>query len=98
MGDKTFRGGVHPEEMKELSCEKPLVPYAPVGDLVFLTSQHIGKPATPVKAEGDRVSKGELLGQAAEGLSANIHASIDGVVEKITPAGVWLRRKEVESV
>ena len=60
--------------------------------------QHIGKPATPVKAEGDRVSKGELLGQAAEGLSANIHASIDGVVEKITPAGVWLRRKEVESV
>ena len=45
MGDRTFRGGVHPEEMKELSCEKPLVSYAPKGDLVFLTSQHIGKPA-----------------------------------------------------
>lgn len=60
--------------------------------------QHIGKPASPVKAVGDQVSKGELLGQAAEGLSANIHASIDGVVEEITPAGVWLRRKEVESV
>ena len=35
MGDKTFRGGVHPEEMKELSCEKPLIPYTPKGDLVF---------------------------------------------------------------
>ena len=53
MGDRTFRGGVHPEEMKELSCEKPLVPYAPVGELVFLTGQHIGKPATPVVKKGE---------------------------------------------
>ena len=58
MGDRTFRGGVHPEEMKELSCEKPLIPYTPVGDLVFLTSQHIGKPATPVVKKGDRVLAG----------------------------------------
>ena len=62
MGDKTFRGGVHPEEMKELSCEKPLIPYAPVGDLVFLTSQHIGKPAVPVVKKGDKVSSTTLIG------------------------------------
>ena len=42
------------------------------------------------------VAKGELLAQAApDGLSANIHASIDGVVTEITPAGARLCRKEV---
>ena len=46
--------------------------------------QHIGKPAIPLKAKGDRIAKGDLLGLAAEGpVSANIHASIDGIVESI---------------
>ena len=41
------------------------------------------------------VEKGELLAQAAEGLSANIHASISGVVEEITEKGARIRgRKE----
>ena len=36
------------------------------------------------------------MAQAApDGLSANIHASIDGVVTEITPAGARLCRKEV---
>lgn len=56
--------------------------------------QHIGKPAVPVKSAGDTVSKGELLAQAAEGLSVNIHASVDGVVEQVTNAGATIRRKE----
>ena len=45
---KTFHGGVHPAGHKELSCESPLVPLLPQGELVFMTNQHIGKPATPV--------------------------------------------------
>lgn len=58
--------------------------------------QHIGAPAAPVRAVGDTVSAGELLAAAArDGLSANIHASIDGVVTEITPAGARLRRREV---
>ena len=36
----------------------------------------------------------ELLAQAAEGLSVNIHASIDGVVEQVTGTGATIRRKE----
>ena len=66
-------------------------------ETVFIPfQQHIGKPAVPVKAVGDPVAKGELLAQAApDGLSANIHASIDGVVTEITPAGARLCRKEV---
>ena len=83
MGDKTFRGGVHPEEMKELSCEKPLIPYTPVGDLVFLTSQHIGKPATPVVKKGDTVLAGQLIAEASGFLSANIVSSVSGTVKAI---------------
>lgn len=83
MGDKTFRGGVHPEEMKELSCEKPLIPYTPVGDLVFLTSQHIGKPATPVVKKGDRVLAGQTIAEASGFVSANIVSSVSGTVKAV---------------
>ena len=83
MGDKTFRGGVHPEEMKELSCEKPLIPYAPVGDLVFLTSQHIGKPATPVVKKGDTVLAGQIIAEASGFVSANIVSSVSGTVKAV---------------
>ena len=83
MGDKTFRGGVHPEEMKELSCEKPLVPYAPVGDLVFLTSQHIGKPATPIVKKGDTVLAGQIIAEASGFVSANIVSSVSSTVKAV---------------
>ena len=78
--------GLHAHQCTELEPESVFIPF----------QQHIGKPAQPVKAAGERVAKGELLAQAApDGLSANIHASIDGVVTEITPAGARLCRKEV---
>lgn len=43
--------------------------------------QHIGQPALPCVASGDKVTKGQLIAQAPEGkLGANIHASITGIV------------------
>lgn len=83
MGDRTFRGGVHLEEMKELSREKPLVPYAPVGELVFLTGQHIGKPATPVVKKGDQVLAGQTIAEASGFVSANIVSSVSGTVKAV---------------
>ena len=56
--------------------------------------QHIGKPAEPAKRAGDEVRRGELLAAAAEGLSANIHASMDGVVVSIDSKGAVIRGKE----
>jgi len=44
-------------------------------------AQHIGKPAKLMRKVGDKVKKGELIGNAMEnGLSANIHASITGLI------------------
>lgn len=76
--------GKHAHTCKTLAPERVFIPF----------QQHIGKPAVPVKNEGDEVHCGELLAQAAEGLSVNIHASIDGVVEQVTNAGAYIRRKE----
>jgi Na+-translocating ferredoxin:NAD+ oxidoreductase RnfC subunit len=44
-------------------------------------NQHIGAPAEPVVKAGDRVKKGDLIGEIPEGkLGARVHASIDGVI------------------
>jgi Na+-translocating ferredoxin:NAD+ oxidoreductase RnfC subunit len=46
--------------------------------------QHIGACASPVVICGEEVKKGQLIAAADyEGTGANIHASIDGVVEEI---------------
>lgn len=43
-------------------------------------SQHIGIPAKAIVKAGDRVSRGDVIGVAADGLSVNIHSSISGIV------------------
>ena len=46
----------------------------------ILTSQHIGAPAIPAVKVGDVVKRGDVVAEAAEGLSVPQHASIDGRV------------------
>lgn len=48
-------------------------------------NQHIGKPASPIIAVGDKVSKGQLIGKVEMGeFGANIHSSIDGKVCEVS--------------
>ena len=49
----------------------------------ILFSQHIGAPAVPIVARGDRVCMGDVLGRPAEGLSTAVHASITGTVLEV---------------
>ena len=47
-------------------------------------SQHVGAPAVPVVRVGDKVRKGQCIGEIPEGkLGARVHASIDGVVKSV---------------
>jgi Na+-translocating ferredoxin:NAD+ oxidoreductase RnfC subunit len=47
--------------------------------------QHLGKPAVPAVKAGDRVKKGDLIGEIPEGaLGARVHASIDGMVDSVS--------------
>ena len=79
----TFPSGIHPYDGKDLSKDKPIKPVLPKGDLVYPLSQHIGAPAKPIVFPGDTVKAGQVIAVAVEGLSVNIHASIDGVVNAV---------------
>lgn len=47
--------------------------------------QHAGEAAEPLVAMGDRVAAGQLIGRAPQGrLGANIHSSINGIVQAVT--------------
>lgn len=80
---KTFRiGGIHPPERK-LSKERP-IETLPLPERVQIPlAQHIGAPAEALVKKGDTVKVGTLIAKAAGFISANIHSSISGVVEKI---------------
>ncbi len=80
---KTFRGGVHPAEHKEISLSRPVEHYIPRGDMVFPISQHIGKPAKPVVAKGDPVLAGQVIAEADGFVSANVISSCSGTVKAI---------------
>ena len=55
--------------------------------------QHVGKPATPVVNVGDTVKVGDLIGQAADGISANIHATVNGKVTAVSEEAVAIQCK-----
>ncbi len=85
MGLKTFRGGVHPFEGKELSKDKAVQDLLPKKDLVYPLSQHIGAPATPIVAVGDTVLRGQKIAEAGGFVSSPIFASVSGRVKAIEP-------------
>ncbi len=77
-------GGIHPAENK-LSCDQEIVAAKLPLKVYLPLSQHIGAPAKPVVAVGDKVLVGQLIAEATGFMSANIHASIAGVVKSIGP-------------
>jgi electron transport complex protein RnfC len=83
MALKTFKlGGIHPEENK-LSANSPVRP-VPLPKVVTIpVAQHIGAPAEPVVAKGEKVKTGQLIARAGGMISANVHASVSGTVIKI---------------
>jgi Predicted NADH:ubiquinone oxidoreductase, subunit RnfC len=83
-----FKGGVHPPGHKAESTRRPIHPPPLPRQLVIPLRQHIGNPAKPVVAVGERVLKGQLIAAADGYVSAAVHASSSGVVSAIGPAAV----------
>ncbi|HEX9007172.1 MAG TPA: 4Fe-4S dicluster domain-containing protein, partial [Bacteroidota bacterium] len=54
--------------------------------------EHLGAPARPVVGLGQMVRRFELIAEAAGKVSANVHASIDGRVTKISQHEIHLER------
>ncbi|MDD3152259.1 MAG: RnfABCDGE type electron transport complex subunit C, partial [Bacteroidales bacterium] len=80
---KTFTlGGVHPEGNK-LSRGAAIEKF-PSPQIAYISlSQHLGVPAKPVVAKDDKVKVGDLIAVGEAFISANIHSSVSGVVDKI---------------
>ena len=69
---KTFKGGFHVPDNKELTATAAIEQMPVVPDYFVSLSQHIGKPAEPVVNVGDTVKEGQLIAKASSFVSANI--------------------------
>ena len=80
---KTFpTGGVHPPEDK-ITASTP-IKYLPVPESVIIpVSQHIGAPANPTVNKGESVKVGQVIAAGKGFVSANIHSSVSGKVNKV---------------
>lgn len=80
---KTFKmGGVHPEENK-ISTDAVIEQMPLPKQVAVLMNQHLGAPATPIVAKGDKVKVGQMIAEAQAFMCANIHSPVSGTVNKI---------------
>ena len=83
MRAKTFRGGIHPKEYKELSNRCPVTPAFPKSKTVYIPVTMGGAPNQPVVAVGEEVAKGQLIATGDGFMNCPVHSSISGKVKKI---------------
>jgi electron transport complex protein RnfC len=83
---RTFRGGVHPPENKELTSGKKIEKIPASDILIFPLSQHTGAPCKPTVQKGDKVKVGTLIGISDQFISSLIHSSVSGTVKSIENA------------
>ncbi|MDR1648369.1 MAG: electron transport complex subunit RsxC [Zoogloeaceae bacterium] len=76
-------GGLHLPAHKAISSETPILSAPLPEKLVIPLSQSAGEAARPVVAVGDRVLKGQRIGEAEASLSVSAHASTSGKVVDI---------------
>ncbi len=75
-------GGIHPSDNKisrDCAVERLPLPES----VTIPLSQHIGAPAVPIVAKGDRVRTGQLIGRGNGFVSSNVHSSVTGVVTAV---------------
>ncbi len=83
MRAKTFKGGIHPKEYKELSNQCPVTPAFPASKTVTIPVTMGGAPNQPVVAVGDEVAKGQIIANGDGFMNCPVHSSVSGKVKKI---------------
>lgn len=80
---KTFSlGGVHPHDSK-ISANAAIENF-PIPQVAYISmGQHLGAPAEPIVAAGDKVKVGQLIANANGFISAPVHSSVSGTVKGI---------------
>ena len=88
-----FRHGVHPPDHKDATAALPIRRMPFPSEIVLPLSQHAGAPARCLVKPGDRVERGDRIGEAQGYVSAPVHASASGTVTAVElwphPSGTW---------
>lgn len=79
----TFKSGIHPKEMKELSNGKAIKDVFPVSKMVTIPATMGGAPNTILVKVGDLVSKGQVIANGDKFMNCPVHSSVSGKVKKI---------------
>ena len=80
-----FKGGVHPDDHKDLAREKAIEQMPCPAELVVSMGQHLGTLATCIVKVGDYVVRGQLLGERNGFISVPVHAPASGRIKAIEP-------------
>ena len=80
---RTFRmGGVHPADKK--ISKDAAIERLPLPKTVYISmGQHLGAPAEPCVAVGDKVKVGQLIANPTGFVSAPVHSPVSGTVKSI---------------
>jgi electron transport complex protein RnfC len=79
----TFRHGVHPPELKDLTAGERIRRLPFPSEVVLPLRQHAGKPAVAIVRPGDRVERGDRIAAADGWVSSPVHASATGRVVSV---------------
>ncbi len=96
-----FAHGIHPPAHKERTAALPSQRMPFVERYVLPLHQHLGAPARPVVAVGQRVGRGQLIAEPGAFVSTSLHSPVTGWVRAIgprrVPAGGFARAIEIEA-
>ncbi len=83
MALKSFHGGVHPPEYKELTEDKSLEVMPLPAEIFVPLGQHLGKPANSLVKKGEYVRRGQVLAESSGFISAPVHSPASGKFVKM---------------
>ena len=91
-------GGIHPDDNKiARDCAIEVLPLPQT--MYVSVAQHLGAPAKPVVAVGDKVKTGQVIAEPGGFISAFVHSPASGTVKSIAPrkdlAGNWMTHIEI---
>jgi len=82
---KTFKiGGVHPHDNK-ISANAATEIFPAIETAYVSMAQHLGAPATPIVAVGDKVKVGQVIAEPAGFISGYVHSPVSGTVKAVAP-------------
>lgn len=82
---KTFSGGFHIHDYKELTNSKSVTKLPDFDEHIFPLRQHIGAELTPLVSVGDKVCVGQKIADSDVFMSVPVHSSVSGTVTAIKP-------------